>query len=358
MTKQSVFKAFATHKHLLLSFLVLTGCALPDIERDTPADAGRDEKAVLDPAQDPANRNEDYATFRSLLPREHNFAEWPMPDSSPDSAAKPVYEVEERVVIDKVTNLRWQRHVPDKFPGCKGRYPLRGMLQEEGTGCTWKEAREYCSQPEIAEMSGPGAWRLPTKIELESLLDMTAETFAIDPAFMTHPIDFFWSATPIHNPGGLNLAWAVDFSDGYPQDSGRFKAGRVRCVSSVEPSDVKAPDHKVGLEVVNDQLTQLVWQNITDSKTRTFEQALQYCKELELAGGGWRLPTLKELLTLVDPARGTDALIPSFAHAPFARFWTSTQAKDVDDYAYEVNFDRGGALYTSTSDEHFVRCVR
>ena len=343
-----------------LCAVAITGCALPDIHREQPdTDAGTDDKALsVDPANDPANRNEDFETFRSLLPPNHNFAEWPMPDAAADSAVKPNYTVKERVILDKVTNLRWQRELPDVFPGCKARYPLKRVLQGEGTGCTWLEAREYCSQPEIAEALGPGEWRLPTKIELESLLDVT-RIDAIDPAFDTYPIDFFWSATPVHNPQGLNLAWAVDFSDGYPYTSGRFKGGRVRCVSSTGETAGGAPDHSFDADGTRDNRTGLVWQRFQDSATRTYSESVEYCQTLDLQGDGWRLPTLKELLTIVDPTRRSPALVASsFPFTQPARFWSSSKRVDDEDEAYQVDFDIGGVIYTSVMDKHFVRCVR
>lgn len=342
-----------------LCLIALTGCALPGIHREEPTpDAGMDDEALItDPAMDPANRNEDQATFLSLLPREHNFAVWPMPDAAADSPVKPNYAVKEHVIVDKVTNLRWQRVLPDKFHGCKARYPLMGVLQGEGTGCTWLEAREYCGQPEIAEALGPGEWRLPTKVELESLLDVT-RIDAIDPVFDTHPTDFFWSATPALNPTGLNLAWAVDFSDGYPYVSGRFKGGRVRCVSSTGETAGDAPDYFLDADVARDNLTGLVWQRFPDSETRTFGDSLEYCQMLDLQGDGWRLPTLKELLTIVDPTRRTPAIIAdSFPFTPLARFWTSSKRVDGQEDAYQVDFDIGGVIYTSVTDKHFVRCV-
>jgi len=350
-------------RHTLVCIFAVAACALPDVEREEPpSDAGTDEQALTeaasDPANDPANRNEDLETFLSLLPSAHNFAEWPMPDSSADSAVKPSYSVKEHVIIDKVTNLRWQRVLPDVFPGCKAKYPLRGVLQGEGTGCTWLEARAYCSQPEIAEKLGPGDWRLPTKIELESLLDVTMVD-ALDPAFDTYPTDFFWSATPVHNPTGLKLAWAVDFSDGYSYVSGRFKGGRVRCVSSADETADGAPEHTFDASVVRDARTQLTWQRFPDSETRTQSDALQYCDMLELDGGGWRLPTMKELLTIVDATRRSPAIIVrSFPFTPLARFWTSSTFAASQGDAYQVDFDIGAVIWTSVMDEHFVRCVR
>lgn len=360
---------------VVLSSVALASCALPTIhresERQTP-DAGRnieamidardagpgDAGAALDPMMDPANRDEDLATFRTLVPRDHIYAAWPMPDNSPGAAVRPDYSTTERVVTDNVTQLRWQRVLPKKYPGCKGRYPLRGELQAIGTGCTWEEAKAFCGQPEIEKELGPGRWRLPTKIELETLVDVSS-TPAFDPLFETYPTDFFWSASPFPNPDGLKLAWAVDFSEGYTYASGRYKAGRVRCVSSPDEASGREPDYELLAGIVKDRSTGLVWQSLPDSEARTWQESIDYCKQLALDGGGWRLPFFKELLTIVDSSQHEPAIVRrAFSHTPDARFWTASKLVSDEGLAFQVDFAKGGAEYSSISDELFARCVR
>ena len=359
---------------MVLCSVALVACALPTIHREDARkapDAGNDvdvkveaRKATvdagptLDPMVDPANRNEDFATFRTMLPRDHMYAGWPMPDPSPGAAVKPDYSVSERVITDNVTQLRWQRVLPKKYPGCMGRYPLQGKLQDVGTGCTWEEARAFCGQPEVEEELGPGHWRLPTKIELESLLDVTTMP-AFDPVFQTYPTDFFWSASPYPNPDSLKLAWAVDFSEGYTYASGRYKAGRVRCVSSPDEAIGREPDYTITRDCIDDHSTNLTWQQLPDSEARTWEQSLEYCKNLTLDGGGWRLPFLKELLTIVDPSQHFPAIVRrAFSETPSARFWTASKVVTSEDQAFQVDFAKGGVQYSSITDELFTRCVR
>jgi hypothetical protein len=74
-----------------------------------------------------------------------------------------------------------------------------------------------------------GGWRLPTKIELESILDDTRTNPAIDPAvFPGTPTQLFWTASPdVSTPGN---AWYVAFNSGNVY-SNRVSSGyRVRCV--------------------------------------------------------------------------------------------------------------------------------
>ena len=57
----------------------------------------------------------------------------------------------------------------------------------------------------------------------------------------------------------------------------------------------------LGGGVIKDNATGLVWQQDTAPGTYTWQQAIEYCENLILGGyDDWRLPTIKELSTLVD----------------------------------------------------------
>ncbi|HTU64054.1 MAG TPA: DUF1566 domain-containing protein, partial [Polyangiales bacterium] len=365
--------------------LLLTACALPGIHRENsdqqavdtqdasvspdrdaamlePAETADDDAGVsYDPLTDPANRNEDMDAFRALVPTDHLFAEWPMPDSSEHAKAKPSYTVSEHVITDNVTKLRWQRVLPNRYPSCKGNYDFVGRLHGVGSGCTWDEARDYCSSPALAAQLGGGTWRLPTKIELESLIE-PARINTIDALLNAFPIDFVWTSSPVLNPilDGLKMSWNIDFTVGESNMGGRFKSGRVRCVSSLNATGGREQQLQLEDVGVRDMTTGLVWQKLPDSATRTWFEASEYCEQLDLEGGGWHLPSLKELLTIVDPTRFQPAVNPRFF--PFtqsARYWTSTEFLDRRNSAYQVEFERGGSWASDSYDEHhYVRCVR
>jgi hypothetical protein len=356
--------------------LGVAGCALPGIyregvkERDAAvSDASQPEppqaalaEEALDPFKDPKNRNEDFATFQTLIPPAHVFAEWPMPDTSAHSKWKPSYTVSEHVITDNVTKLRWQRVMPKIYPGCTGEYDYVGRKHAVGTGCLWEEAKAYCERPEIAEQLGAGHWRLPTRIELETLIDVSRVNF-IDPLFDDFPIDYVWSSSPVPNdiPDGLKLSWNVDFTVGATGDGGRFKAGRARCVSSENDSGGTEQSFDLHRDfLVRDLHTQLEWQASPDSAARDFFEAIAYCEQLESAGGGWHLPSLKELLTLVDTTRWRPAINRhAFGLTRNDRYWTSTQYLDGRDLAYVIDFERGGSHAAGMyADLHYVRCVR
>jgi hypothetical protein len=332
-----------------------------ELERDhtDEPDAGQ----LPDPRSDPANLNEDYETFLSLVPKNHVFAEWPMPDTSPYSKAKPSYTVTEKVIVDNVTQLRWQAKMPTIYPGCNANLDFVGRLRGVGTGCTWEQAQAYCASPELAAQLGGGPWRVPTKIELETLIDVSRVN-AVDPLFDDFPIDTVWTSSPFPNTivDGLKMSWQVDFMSGVSGGRGRSKGSRVRCVSSPNDTGGSAPT----LEItptgngVRDAATQLEWQRRTDSATRTWRDAIRYCKDLAIDGGGWHLPSFKELLTLVDSTRQEPAINLRWIALPSSpTFWTSSEYLDGRGTVYLVNFTKGSADVSNNHDElHYVRCVR
>jgi hypothetical protein len=112
------------------------------------------------------------------------------------------------VVVDKVTGLMWQRDVP-------------------ASSYTWADAKSYCAGLSLA---GHLDWRLPTSIELVSLVDFTRSSPAIDvTAFPNTPSAYFRSSSPV--AGDADFAWVVDFYDGRSSSNdGVDYAYRVRCV--------------------------------------------------------------------------------------------------------------------------------
>jgi hypothetical protein len=113
---------------------------------------------------------------------------------------------------------------------------------------------------------------------------------------------------------------------------------------------------------VTDTATKLVWQQAVDPAQYTWAQAQSYCAGLALAGGGWRVPSVKELMTLVDfsvalPAPAIDATaFPGMPSPPF--FWSSSPLVAAPSSAWYVYFDYGSTNATVVTTSYHVRCVR
>jgi hypothetical protein len=112
-------------------------------------------------------------------------------------------------------------------------------------------------------------------------------------------------------------------------------------------------------KIVRDHTTNLEWTqgNVVDSRV-SWKEATAACEKLELEGGGWRLPTIQELLSLVDYERFDPAIAPVFECRP-NYYWTATPyAPSPGDCAWLVYFDAGGADWSDRHGGGFVRAVR
>lgn len=128
--------------------------------------------------------------------------------STPVQAAAPTgrYAVMPTVVKDRRTGLSWR-----KAP--------------ETDRLTWVAAKAACS----GILGDGGHWRLPTAMELQTLVDVRAHDPAIDVlVFPDTPSSQFWSSTPYVRVAGSY--WAVDFTTGTSLGTPASATLSVRCV--------------------------------------------------------------------------------------------------------------------------------
>lgn len=112
--------------------------------------------------------------------------------------------------------------------------------------------------------------------------------------------------------------------------------------------------------VVYDAKTNLSWQQVISSGMYSQADALSYCAALELNGASWRLPTMRELLTIVDisvapPGPTIDTV--AFPNTPAAFFWSSTAYSGTPENAWSAMFQYGFAYGNTRTDTSYARCV-
>ncbi len=111
--------------------------------------------------------------------------------------------------------------------------------------------------------------------------------------------------------------------------------------------------------VVTDSQTGLRWQQAASPSTHTWASAGPYCRSLPLAGGGWRLPSRLELLSIVDYTRLDPAIDPvPFPNTPNEAFWTSSIFVGLPAQAWSIYFPAGSSSQFGTASPLRVRCVR
>jgi hypothetical protein len=259
-----------------------------------------------------------------------------MPDPAGGGANPQSYDTSNPgTVLDRVTGLVWQRAVSPQTLG-------------------WQAAREACA---CLELGGQHDWRLPSRIELVSIVDFTRHDPAIDgEAFPATPTDWFWSASPVAGSDPA-AAWYVAFFDGNTHHAELGVPYHVRCVRGGAAGQ---PRYAIAGEgTVTDGTTRLTWQQRLDDTRRTFAEAQAGCAALALAGGGWRLPTMKELQTLVDESRSDPAIDPAaFPDTPDEGFWAANLLAGTPGNAWFVTFASGIAYNSLVDHPYRMRCVR
>lgn len=115
------------------------------------------------------------------------------------------------------------------------------------------------------------------------------------------------------------------------------------------------------LGTVHDNETSLTWQQGVSPSTQTQAASITYCTSLALAGGGWRLPTVLELRSIVDESvasSGPTIDTVAFLGTAGELFWTSSPVAGWPSFGWLVNFSTGIAGNLDASNNFRARCVR
>jgi Protein of unknown function (DUF1566) len=267
-------------------------------------------------------------------------AAWTMPNPPAPGLPNPQsYDTSHAdVVLDRVTGLSWQRAV-------------------ESDSYDLTHATDHCR---VLTLGGYHDWRLPALIELASIVDVSKANPAADPtAFPGTPPVPFWSAQKDVTNGGLG--WYVFFkTGGIYVGNDTIDPARVRCVRGPPScSDAGVSPYSSAGVLVHDAGTGLTWQRLVEPDNYTFQEANEHCAKLSVSGGGWRLPSVRELLTLVDLSRVEPAIDAStFPMTPSEFFWSSSPSLAPAGTGWGVNFTRGSSGAALLGTTAHVRCAR
>ncbi len=248
-------------------------------------------------------------------------------------------------ITDNVTGLMW--------------------TQDPGKKMSWSDAVENASK---CRTGGHKDWRLPTIKELYSLIRLDG----IDPDPMSRDesnlkpfidntvfkftygkeedgdriIDSQFATSTKYvstTMNGSETMFGVNFADGrikgYPIKSRRGDKLFYVLYVRGNPDYGKNKFKDKGNGTVTDEATGLTWMKADSGKGMDWPTALKYAEGMELAGhDDWRLPTAKELQSIVDYTRSPDttdsaAIDPIFActeikneggEKDFAQYWSSS----------------------------------
>ncbi len=266
------------------------------------------------------------------------WAHWPI---AADGRASADFTVTtscgDKVVTDKTTALMWAQ-------------------DDEVYTFNWADAKARCAN---SRRGGFTDWRLPTRIELLSLLDFTkpAAPMINSTAF---PGETGWSSMWTSSPFATSSggAWAVNFGNGLSAFSTIGYQNAVRCVRALTTVSGQRYALLNGDTEVQDNHTGLIWWRANDAIAVSWEGAKTRCAN---KGGGYRLPTIRELQSIVDETVTSGPTIDrtAFSDATGATKWSSTPSASTSGNAWHLSFSSGGASpYAAVESLESVRCVR
>lgn len=260
---------------------------------------------------------------------------WPVPNA--DLRATGEFTTTNDTVLDHATCLMWQRSVN------AGTY-------------SWDAAKAVC---EGLGLAGYNDWRLPTRAELATITDYTAYPAINQSVFANTPmganVNTFWASTVLASDA--NSHWVVLLGGAgqvaYQPSTNSYS---VRCVrGSGAPTTARFDSSTPA--VVFDLETGLEWEASPPNQEYSQTEADTYCQNLVLDNkSDWRLPSIRELTTLIDPADATRALPASFALVG-AWYWSSSQTAGYGYWGVSMGIGYT-AIVPTNAGNHRVRCVR
>jgi hypothetical protein len=253
------------------------------------------------------------------------WAAWPM------RTTPAPYTTTTDTATDTRSQLMWQRVAPSAMQ-------------------SWSQAGDYCEE---LTLGGHSDWRLPSRIELLTLVDYPtgapAQTPSTAPvttfgealidrsAFANTAPTFFWTASNYVEDDSLlstawpgdDVAWTVDFGTGLvEQQHVELLLPRTRCVRDTRTAPSAASRYVVTSDTVSETATGLTWERALSYGS--YEEAQRRCASLTLGGSaGFRLPHVKEAMTIASALSDAQPCLDASAFKLptgffYGGLWTST----------------------------------
>lgn len=236
-------------------------------------------------------------------------------------------------VTDNLTYLMWQQSVD---------------LQRRSQA----NAMTYCNDLSLAEHND---WRLPNLLELKDTIHYGMYTPAIDSSYFNTDENTYnyWTSDPGQTSGH---SWKINFSSGTTTEELNTHKHYTRCARGRTVASGNLTDNTNN--TISDELTDLMWQK-SGSEVQNWENALTYCENLSFVGyTDWRLPNVKELMTIVDITQSSTKISGVFSDTTDDSYWSNTTRVDSVGYAWSIDFGdaRIGTNYKIGTAA--LRCVR
>lgn len=246
-----------------------------------------------------------------------------------------------------------------------------GTVTDLNTGLTYQKsddgitrwlpnAKSYC---EGLDLGGHMDWRLPSRRELLLLVNFGRIWPAVDIAYFPdcHSDGYYWSSTPNPTPDPYWSAYQIYLGEGGADSSAETKGyltqfNYVQCVRGPTLPKSVFVDNLDG--TVTDTTTGIMWQKGNSEVMDLWENQLQYCSDLQLAGYyDWRLPNIRELETLIDDTRSPPLIDPIFGSL-LGELTSSSSSVSHPHYVWVIDTDSGSVHFRQKQNLRHVRCAR
>lgn len=264
-----------------------------------------------------------------------HFACWPIREH-------PTFDViiKDFVVQDRCTGLQWESNITSA-----------------SAYYTFDEAVQACKSKNLpVPKDTPAKWRMPTRIELASIIDYTTGGPAVDISTFGTFTDQLWTLN--QTADGLS-GWTISMYEGAIRTKKKTTAYYGRCVLDpigdlYQANTLAHYDQSIAGEV-KDNATLLTWESWDNQNAamRSLADATSYCAS---KGPDWRLPSLKELLSISSDENAVDPQL--FPNLLRANYWTSSTVYSggMTERHWALHFDTG--ITNENETLAYVRCVR
>lgn len=275
-------------------------------------------------------------------------------------------------VLDRVTGLMWEMKTADG-----GLHDGLRTYTNLGNGDSG-DVSDFMQAVNAAGLCGHQDWRVPSRMELQSIVNYGRAQPMIVLAWFPHTRDWiYWTSTrDVDDIFGGH--WTVSFQYGVSVGGGANEnqnSARLVRGGRLPRSEHAAARFVAEGDKVTDRRTGLVWRRCAEgaewngttctgrARMVTWQTALELAQAANHDGAAWRLPNATELFSLVDDSRFSPAInvaiFPGMYGLPIDRFWSSTPRRADGMYldAYVVDFFSGW-LVSDSVDDFYRRVLR
>jgi hypothetical protein len=245
-------------------------------------------------------------------------------------------------VRDNVTGLVWEM----KTEANAGIHATNAKVK-------WADRNVLADATNTEALCGIQTWRVPTVVELATIVNANRLNPALDTNRFPNGAGSHWASVPV--AGDAANGWVVNFFAGIPILKAKSASMAQRLVSGEYQANDTSDDRYTVIDgTVTDGVTGLMWKQCPEGLEGSdcsvgaaglliWGGSMKRARDSEFAGyTDWRLPNMKELLSIVAFDQSSPALNTTVFPGSTSSFWSSTpKYVATGNQSYVVDFTKG-----------------